>query len=102
MGAFVKTMKIFADEGEPIAIVPLVVEPVVVQVRLAVISVQHADIPVVVVVEREGATRSYQKPSGSPPLPFDKLRVGVEFYSGHHRAKLDVARQLSIPSIFNL
>jgi len=60
-------MKRFADEQTTVTGIPLVVELVVVEVASVAIVPQIRDIPDVV-VQRERAACSYQKPSGSPPL----------------------------------
>ncbi len=59
------TVKSIADEEEVVVVVPLVVEPVVVEDALAIVAVQHRDI-LVVAGERGRASRPYQEPSGSP------------------------------------
>lgn len=63
------TLKRVADEEEAVVVVPLVVEPVVVEDAPLVIAVEDRDVPVVIVVESGGASRPYQEPSGS--LSFD-------------------------------
>lgn len=60
-------MKRFADEQTQVAGIPPVVELVVVEDAPVAIVPQIRDMPDVV-VQRERAACSYQKPSGSPPF----------------------------------
>ncbi len=60
---------LLADEGEPVALAPPAVEPAATQDRPTAIGEQHADAPVVVGVEREGA-------QGPHPELLEELRMG--------------------------